>query len=312
MTSTGFTRFIVSLDQSSPDSSAILLKSGLLLRDYVLTVWHHTGKSSLSASSFIAYSSLAARPDDGGFLLYESESNQSYEKRVQKGGDHWMVKAVVFDLDGTLLNREASVKEFIEYQYDRFGHTFRQIDKEAYVERFIALDRYGYVWKDKVYQQLIDELKITEVTWEELLRDYVGGFSRHCVPFPNLITMLDELRGQGSRLGIITNGVGPFQMRNVRALGIPHYFDSILVSESEGIKKPDPRIFERALDRLGVSPVESIYVGDHPQNDVDAAKALGMKAIWKKNRHWSDVEADGVVEDLAELPPLISALFGQG
>lgn len=62
-----------------------------------------------------------------------------------------MLKAVLFDLDGTLLNREASLKAFIDDQYDRFD-ALKAVSKERYCTRFIELDNYGYVWKDRVYQ----------------------------------------------------------------------------------------------------------------------------------------------------------------
>jgi len=55
------------------------------------------------------------------------------------------------------------------------------IPKEQYVSRFIELDNHGYVWKDKVYQQLIEEFNICSVTWEELLEDYLDNYKHHCI-----------------------------------------------------------------------------------------------------------------------------------
>ena len=192
-----------------------------------------------------------------------------------------MIKAVLFDLDGTLLDRDSSVKGFIYSQYDRLNNSVGHIPRETYVERFIGLDQRGYVWKDEVYKQLVKEFEITELAWEELLQDYINEFKNHCVPFPNLITMLEELKSRNLLLGMITNGRGQFQLDNIRALGIEKYFDSILISEWEGLKKPDPAIFKRALDRLKVSASQSVFVGDHPENDVKASRNVGMKGIWK-------------------------------
>jgi putative hydrolase of the HAD superfamily len=211
-----------------------------------------------------------------------------------------MIKGVLFDLDGTLLDRDASVKSFINRQYERLN--FGYIQRERYVERFIELDQRGYVWKDKVYQQMIEDFVITEYTWEELLQDYINEFKNHCVPFPNLIRMLEELESRNLLLGIITNGRGQFQLDNIKALGIKRYFDSILISEWEGVKKPDPEIFMRALKRLNVSASQTVFVGDHPENDVKAAQHVGMKGIWKKDFQWNEVEADFIVNDLAEIP----------
>jgi putative hydrolase of the HAD superfamily len=214
------------------------------------------------------------------------------------------IKAVLFDLDGTLLNRDASVKLFINRQYDRLFEWVGHIQKEKYMNRFIVLDSRGYVWKDKVYQQLVEEFKI-KMTWEELLEDYIQEFRNHCVPFPHLISMLEELKSNNLLLGIITNGYGKFQMDNVKALGIEKYTDLILVSEWEGMKKPDPQIFQRALKKLHISPEETVFIGDHPDNDVKAAQQVGIKGIWKRDDQWKDVEADYIVDDLAEVPFVI-------
>ncbi|RBW67577.1 HAD family hydrolase [Bacillus taeanensis] len=219
-----------------------------------------------------------------------------------------MIKAVVFDLDGTLLNRDKSVKMFIEKQYERLNKWISHVPKDKYITRFIELDNRGYVWKDKVYQQLVDEFDITGFTWEELLQDYISQFRDSCVPFPNLISMLEELRNNNLVLGMITNGKGQFQMDNIKALGIEKYFETILISEWEGMKKPEPQIFKKALEKLNVLPTESIFVGDHPEKDVKAAQSIGMKGVWKKDYQWDDVKADFIVDDLEEIPLIISKL----
>ncbi|MGN1387896.1 MAG: HAD family hydrolase [Bacillus sp. (in: firmicutes)] len=216
-----------------------------------------------------------------------------------------MIKAVLFDLDGTLLNRDESVKRFIEDQYDRLHQWIGHIPKETYIARFIELDNRGYVWKDKVYAQLVAEFSI-DLTAEDLLQDYLNEFSKHCVPFPNLIDMLRQLKNENLVLGMITNGFGQFQMDNIKVLQIDSYFEVILVSEWEGIKKPSTEIFHRALEQLQVRPEESVYVGDHPENDVKAAKAAGMKAIWKRDDDWEQSEAEYSIKDLLELVAIVS------
>jgi putative hydrolase of the HAD superfamily len=222
-----------------------------------------------------------------------------------------LIKAVIFDLDGTLLNRDESVKKFIDKQYERLNKWVGHIPKEKYTTRFIELENRGYVWKDKVYQQLVDELDITGITWGGLLQDYISQFKNSCVPFPNLLSMLEELRSNNLILGMITNGHGDFQKWSIHSLGIGSYFDKILISELEGIKKPDPQIFKRALEQLNVSSNESIFVGDHPENDVKAARNIGMKGIWKKDFQWDNIEADFIVDDLAEIPLILEKLSKQ-
>lgn len=209
--------------------------------------------------------------------------------------------AVLFDLDGTLLDRESSLLKFVSTQYDRFYNELSLIDKESYINRFIELDARGYVWKDKVYSQLINEFNIRGLTWEDLLEDYVTNFKHSCIGFPNLHEVLGNLRQMGIKLGLVSNGKSPFQMDNIKVLGIEGYFDSILISEEVGLSKPDPRIFQRALDELGVIAAHSIFVGDHPENDVRASRNMGMVGVWKRDDYWSEAEADFIIDDLAEL-----------
>ena len=219
-----------------------------------------------------------------------------------------MFKAVLFDLDGTLLNRDKSIELFINQQYERLYELLSHVPKEQYISRFIELDNHGYVWKDKVYQQLIDEFNISSVTWEELLQDYLEEFKHHCVGFPHICEMLEGLKNNKIALGMISNGYGQFQMDNIKALDIEKYFDVILVSEWEGIKKPNPQIFMNALEKLNVEPSESVFIGDHPENDVKAARNVGMKGIWKEDNQWIDIDADAIIDDYLELPLVLKKL----
>lgn len=220
-----------------------------------------------------------------------------------------MIQAVLFDLDGTLLNRDASVVSFIHDQYARMHPALGHIPKELYVGRFIELDSRGYVWKDQVYTQLIQEFGIEQTTMEHLLEDYLAHFCFHCVPFDGLQAMLESLKQQGVKLGIISNGKGKFQMDNIKALGIENYFDVILISENEQLRKPDPRIFQRALGRLAVQPRESVFVGDHPTNDIEAAQNADMYGVWKPSGLLDEApSANAQISSLEELKDIIAAL----
>lgn len=212
-----------------------------------------------------------------------------------------MITTVVFDLDGTLLDRDASLLHFVRDQHSRLLSRASVVDKELYVSRFVELDRRGYVWKDQVYQQLIEEFGLP-LSWEDLLADYISGFQRHCVGFSNLHETLGGLKSRGLKLGLISNGYGEFQYNNIRGLGIEHYFDIIVISEWEGLRKPDPRIFSNTLHQLESKAEESIYVGDHPINDVTASRNVGMKGIWKRDLYYDrNFAMDGEIGDLLEI-----------
>jgi putative hydrolase of the HAD superfamily len=222
-----------------------------------------------------------------------------------------MIKAVIFDLDGTLLDRDSSIEKFVSEQYDRLTEYLGIIPKQDYIARFIELDCHGHVWKDKVYQSLVSEFTIEGITWQSLLADYELLFQFHCLPFPFLNEMLEELKYKGYLLGIITNGRTDFQSRAIDGLGIREYFDTILISEAEGVRKPQGEIFQRAMDRLGVSPAESVYIGDNPEADIIGAKNAMMKTIWKRNSTWTQSqEADAIVDRLDEIPAILTKFAG--
>ncbi|MEH7440689.1 HAD family hydrolase [Bacillus sp. JJ1122] len=220
------------------------------------------------------------------------------------------IKAVFFDLDGTLLDRNASLVKFINDQYERYIKELYLVDKQHFMNRFIELDCRGYVWKDRVYSQLLQEMNITELTWEQLLEDYLINFKNACMPFRNVQKVLETLSQMGIILGLISNGKRKFQRENLNALGIASYFDTILISDEVGLRKPDPLIFQMGLDNLSVSAEESIFVGDHPENDIKAAREAGMLGIWKHDDYWMDAEADFTINDLYEIAAIVQSLKG--
>jgi putative hydrolase of the HAD superfamily len=174
-----------------------------------------------------------------------------------------MVKAVMFDLDGTLLNRDDSIQKFIKYQYERLQHWLSHIPKEWYIARFIELDDRGYVWKDTVYQQIVKEFEIHGLTWEDLLEDYLKHFHQSCVPFPNLMWMLEELKRKSLKLGIITNGKGPFQMHSIFKL-IYRFFGTIFIERRILSEKAGLRCIYKLTnkDRVGVKKVKAKGTSD--------------------------------------------------
>jgi putative hydrolase of the HAD superfamily len=89
---------------------------------------------------------------------------------------------------------------------------------------------------------------------------------------------LNRLRGAGVRLGVVSNSDGRVE-EALREAGLRDYFDVVIDSALAGVEKPDPRIFHAALEALGVSPQEALYVGDLYEVDVVGARAAGMEAV---------------------------------
>src|SRR5699024_12232522 len=137
----------------------------------------------------------------------------------------WSSDVCSSDLDGTILDRKSSLIKFINYQYEKFIGYLNHIDKNTFKSKFIELDQNGYVWKDKVYAQLIDIFNITGLNVDDLLDDYINNFCDQCLPYPNLINTLDILISKNYKLGIITNGKYPFQRSEEHTSELQSRFD---------------------------------------------------------------------------------------
>lgn len=88
----------------------------------------------------------------------------------------------------------------------------------------------------------------------------------------------------GVPLGLVTNGASDVQREKLRALGIEDRFSVVVVSGEVGRRKPDPAIFEKALDALGVEPSAAWHVGDNLVTDVGGARGSGLTGIWLNRR----------------------------
>jgi len=197
-------------------------------------------------------------------------------------------RAVLFDLDNTLHDRDAGVAAFLRTQ-----HSERRLDPlgitlDRWTSRFVSLDRGGRVWKDEVYRRLCAEFPMT-ASPAELLEEYELGFARHVVPVDALIETLIALRESGCATGVITNGRSSFQRRTIAGLGIEPLLDVVVISEECGFRKPDPAIFQRALSTLECEPSSAWFVGDDPVADIEGARGAGLAAIHFKAARGGDI-----------------------
>ena len=169
----------------------------------------------------------------------------------------------------------------------------------------MELDANGSVWKDKVYSTLINEFHLEEWSCAELLAVYESCFCAFSVPRLGVIDAL-KIISTRYKLGLISNGMTPFQERNFRSLGIASMFGSMIVSAAVNLRKPDPAIFHLACSELGVSPIEAVYVGDNPIADVEGARDAGLRSIFIPSSIYPLCEtADASCDDMSRLPEIL-------
>ncbi len=231
-----------------------------------------------------------------------------------------MLKAVLFDLDDTLLPDESAANEAlvataaIAKQWHNIppddlkdsvrivarrlfranpvvaahGNVFDISSWEALCSSFEGDDNemkqlreWAPTYRSEVWNQALCEIGVCDpLLADQLSVIYPRERRSRYVPFPDVKPCLDHLVSADIRLGLVTNGPYDLQCAKLDVSGLRGYFGAVLVSRQVGILKPDPRIFTLALAELGVQPEESAFVGDTPKTDIVGAHAAGTKAIW--------------------------------
>ncbi len=95
--------------------------------------------------------------------------------------------------------------------------------------------------------------------------------------------------------------------QKIRQLGIANLMDEMLISEREGLRKSDRKIFERAIERLRIAPEDAWYVGDHPVIHVRGAFEAGLPPVWQYTSHWQRPEV--VAREIHSLDELVRILI---
>jgi putative hydrolase of the HAD superfamily len=202
------------------------------------------------------------------------------------------MRAILFDLDNTLIDRGAAFVEWIT--------PLAPADQLA---RLVALDAGGHGPKYPLFRAIAD---VTGWSVIESRTAFLAGVPAASRPTPGAAALLARLRALPNRprLGIVTNGDGPIQRAKVRAAGLEELVDTVAVSGDVGVHKPAPLVFLQALEALDVAPADAGMVGDHPVNDVLGAVRLGLRAAWLRTPFYPDApaEADVVIDDLRDLP----------
>ncbi len=185
---------------------------------------------------------------------------------------------VLFDLDGTLHDRPETLRRYLSGHVARFGLP------DGYAERFVVLDDFGYRGKAEVFPMLVAGFRLDHPP-ETLLQDFHNHAWADVAPMPHAHPVLAALRAQGLRLGLVTNGWSDPQRRCLAGLGLQDAFDMVIVSREVGLSKPDPQIYRLALEQLGLSAADTLFVGDSPLNDAAGPQRVGMRAAWLPTSH---------------------------
>ena len=190
------------------------------------------------------------------------------------------VEGLIFDLDNTLLDRQALFRRVAKSFYEERLCGSTRLSRDDAVEKMVEWDGDGYASKAEVFRRILDEWPDTGLRLDSLTEWYRAETERQVHPDLRVNEYLAYLNERQVPWGIVTNGPRS-QRRKCRAAGLDELAPFIIVSEEAGYAKPDPRIFQDALEATGLTrPEQVMFVGDNPVADIDGAKRFGMKAAW--------------------------------
>ncbi len=185
------------------------------------------------------------------------------------------VKAVIFDLDNTLVDFvEAKIKA-CKAVVERLG--FGDADE---------LLHYFLRWKHgfESHENIADYLKDKGIYSEELYRECCEIYDRvkleNITLYPGIKEVLSSLKQRGIKLAVVTDAENGHAISRLKKAGLEKYFDVVISADMTGKRKPEPDSLLLALKKLGVKAEEAAIVGDSLRRDIEAGKRLGMLTVY--------------------------------
>src|SRR3990172_7433517 len=202
-------------------------------------------------------------------------------------------KAIFFDVGNTLLLPFPSVVDICAevlalhgYAIDpaRLSQALALADR-AYEEKYWRDDSFWMKEMDtakfwiELYELMLNEAGLQEET-TELATDIYAEFgqAQRWQPYPDVVPTLSKLAEAGFKIGLVSNWDTRLGSLSVET-GLSKYLDFVISSASVGLLKPQPQIFELALERAGVVAEQTLHVGDHYYADIMGARSVGITPV---------------------------------
>ncbi len=194
-------------------------------------------------------------------------------------------QTVFFDRDNTLLYGDPSLRErrnkiiasWSGQPFSLTGQEMMEIFLQGYPERGLKSVEEEIAFYHSYWKRLLLRAGISDCLEERSEELHQLTWLKGYRLFPETLEVLGWFRSHGFRMGVISD-TSPSLPLTLEAAGIGEYFDCAICSDLVGVMKPDPAIYQAALDALGASAEESLYVDDYDV-EADGARALGFTAF---------------------------------
>ena len=232
-----------------------------------------------------------------------------------------MIRAVVFDIDGTMVDHDGAqqaalarlhetLEEAQRVPFDEFAAIWHR-EAVRYMERYLA-GEVTFVQQRLLRVRAMFDCLGEDVSDERAMRvfqTYLAEYEKSWRLYDDVLPCLESM--DGYTLAALSNGDSGQQRRKLEKTGLAPYFSSIVISGDLGVSKPHPSVFERILQGLGVLASEAVYVGDHLESDALGARKVGMWAIWLAREGYEGApEALPVpaIESLLQVQGIVAAM----
>lgn len=227
-----------------------------------------------------------------------------------------MIRAVIFDLDNTLVDFMAMKRQAVgaaitamidaglTLPYDEIKARIDKIYSEKGIEFQKVFDHLLYDIFEKI------DLKILSAGVIAYRRAREAALS----PYPHVYATLMELLKHGIKLAVVSDAPGAEAWLRLCYLNFHHIFDYVVTFDDTHERKPSPLPFRKALQLLQIAPHEAVMVGDWPERDVAGAAKIGMKTIFARYGNTFNTEhsnADYEINDIREILDIITRENGR-
>ncbi|MGB2696413.1 MAG: HAD family hydrolase [Candidatus Zixiibacteriota bacterium] len=241
------------------------------------------------------------------------------------------LKAILFDMGGTLIEFENSSWEVLNQHCAKQGYDFLKkqklidIDYQNYVEYLRKEFEEMWVSYNKILKEINFEsmvfslfkklnLNLTDDNKKKFMNIYYQPITEQLTLIPGAVETLSFFKNKRLKVGLLSNTIFPkrFHSEELKRFGLLRYLDVAVFSSDVGFKKPHPLIFQTALQILDTDPEFAAFVGDRMEEDIQGAHRLGMKTILKINKKKEssgNIYPDAEINNLTELPGAIIKLF---